>query len=466
MQQFLLALALLVVSSTAARADIQLFGPGSGTEPPEISAANLNLAVPCREGMRRVVKDSLTSLGSAPGGTLRVPVHCRNGRWAVELSFSDAVMAPAHSPWAYYAKNPLFDNDIGPGGWPLAACTNICIWNDPDFHANGVGFVCPGPGSPNFCGYVSVGVLGSGDSVRIFYVTSSDGIAWALGNGGTPVLSKGNPGDIDSYGVETSSTVDTGIAGSQRYRMCYTVYDAPPATTFYTMACAYSADGLAWTKVPGELSLCAAKVQQPGNPWGYFACAEPSLRYVAADTGREIKLYFTEPRCRKSDCTGFPSADRAIGLAEAPLDWSTAINFTEVDGDTATSGIQPILRQAPEHDPLAGWDGYSTPNVSCDVDDCMMVVSVFKQDAEGIHQRAIATFSSTDGAVGRKFQLDNPAVYSHTSGIGALSYEVRSGSLVRTGNSMNVYFAGNNANGAGQGDPFQIGIFLARRRAP
>jgi hypothetical protein len=455
--------------------------PSSGSGILNKTAAQL-LAISCsssNEGQLARVRDSLSSLAVAAGGSFALTARCHDGRWQAEPDLGDIAMSGPNNGWSHYPKNPLFDNDVGPGSWPQSACTSICIWNDIDVKANGGDFLCPGSPTPSFCALVTVGVLGTGENARIFYITSSDGVAWTLGNSGTPVLQKGGVSDFDSYGVETPSWVDTMIAGPQRYRLCYTAYDSPPATTYYTMGCAYSSDGLSWTKT-GEVPMCAAKVQQAGNPWGYFACAEPSLRYVAADSGTEIKLYFAEPRCRTSACTGFPSAERAIGLAESALDWSGAVTFTEVDGDSSTAGTQPIVRQREEHDPALGWDGYSTPHVWCGtvsggitstpVNQCLLSVSVFRQDGDGFHQRAIALFGSTDGLTGRVFRMDNPSVISVWSGQDWwTTWEVRSPSIMKGAcgvggaTALCMYFAGNSLPGSGQGPNATLGIGLARR---
>lgn len=341
-----------------------------------------------------------------------------------------------------------------PVGFDTTRCDPICIWNDPDVHKhNAGGFACPG--GPAFCAYVGLGTKGSGDSVTIEYLvaTNAEG-PWTWN---ATVLDKTQD---TVYGVETPSVIDTGVVGAQRYRMCYTVYDAPPGTTYYTMYCGYSANGLTgWTTA--EVTSITNVVQAAGNPWGTFAVAEPSLRYNAT-TGK-IELAYVQARCRVSDCSGFPVADRRIELAVSNFDWTAGAGISAAFTDTAT-----LLTQQPVHDSRVGWDGYSTPNRYCGPSLCLLVVSLFREDGEGFHQRAIALFRSTDGATGRAFRVDQPVLISTTVGQPWwTNNEIRSGSIfVIDASTLGIMFAANNPFlTSGDGPPTLLGIGLLRASA-
>jgi sucrose-6-phosphate hydrolase SacC (GH32 family) len=126
--------------------------------------------------------------------------------------------------------------------------------------------------------------------------TSSDGIHWDK-FAENPVLSHGGDSEIDGLGVYAPSVIKIG----EKYWMFYTALEMRTDYLQNTrLACAYSDDGIYWTKVPGAILEGGGAGRWDEN--GPFA---PSVVMV----GDTIKIYYT------SHAPG----DEKIGVADCEI---------------------------------------------------------------------------------------------------------------------------------------------------
>lgn len=308
--------------------------------------------------------------------------------------------------WAASPVNPV----VGLYRAPLALDNRAPgIWNDPAVLVEDDGYSM----------WASMGHDGP-RGVAVYKLRSADGETWEVANGGQPVLSQGRSTDFDSLGVETPSVIKVG----ETYHMYYSAYlhGKVPVTT---MGHAVSADGVHWTKL-GELkSLTGGIGKKDGNKWGWLARAEPAALY---HNGR-FYLYFTDVRCRQSNCKGTPAAVRGISLAVSS------------DGHTFTQlGQAPVLLQTSSYPAAEGWEGYSTPTVVATDGRFDMFCGVFRQvDGQSI-QVALTHLSSSDGV-----SFTEGEVRMMSAGTEAWAdVSVRSPTVVVEGGVWRMWYAGDN----------------------
>lgn len=417
----LLLLALLGAKTT---------GGGTGEAPDESSISLLPSCNADNEGTRRVAKNSTTALAPLAGGSNRVSVLCSRNRWIAEIGYAEAVMAPLHNAWRVRAGGPLIDKFNLPSGLSESVCAVVCIPNDPTVLT---GTDCPA--GSGLCMWYGLGVLGGGVGVDIYYATSTDGLAWTDGNSGSPVLTDGGGGTWNDCGSETPSVRKIGST----WWMAITAYKDPTCAdaTRYTMGIATSADGITWS-TPTELTELTSVVAAVGatcvnGVWGSQTRAEPGLGYVAGDA-RPYKLVFADVRCNNG------VVERGISLADS---------VTGAAGTWAQVGSTPILLPDAPYDTATRWQGFSAPDFIVDGGTVILAASVFRQDAEGVKQRGIATFT---GASLTTLALANPMAVPSTPG--TWLGDVRAPALVKAacGTSSAVrclYFAGDDSVGQG-----------------
>jgi hypothetical protein len=135
----------------------------------------------------------------------------------------------------------------------------------------------------------------SRDGTKIYRFTSSDGVDWAIANGGNPVLVPGDKdaGDFDWLGVETPVVIKAG----EIFHMYYSAHK-DGQYPFLTTGHAVSVDGDHWQKLGELVSITEVVGNNAGNPWGWLARGEPAAAYIDGT----FLLYFTDVKCRQSDC--------------------------------------------------------------------------------------------------------------------------------------------------------------------
>jgi hypothetical protein len=318
----------------------------------------------------------------------------------------------AGGSWTYADREPLIDKKRQPAGLAATfARRPVAIWNDPSVLIEDGGFSM----------WASLG-SGGGRGTMIFKLRSTDGLTWRAANGGEPVLEPGGRSDFDWYGVETPAVIKVG----DTYHMAYTAYHDPDPKKgghLFTMGTAVSKDGVHWRK-QGELRPLTDVVgRQAGNPWGWLARAEPAWVYHDG----LYHLYFTDVRCRKSNCKSIPSAERGISLARS----RDGVNFEQV-------GDVPVLLQTRSYPASEGWEGYSTPWVYHDGTFFQLYVDLFRHTDGGHFQTRISHYRSRDGVHFEEVETDivkvegNP--WAHMS--------VRAPTVVESGGKRLLWYAG------------------------
>jgi len=344
--------------------------------------------------------------------TLFALVYVSNGQAPPQSKLSRVAPGPA---WLCSGVLPVIDNLRRPEGEnPELQMSPLQNWNDPSVLKDGSSYVM----------WASVGTQGGGKGVSIYRLTSMDGIAWKVANGGKPVLKPGGSGEFDSYGVETPVV----IKANGKYHLYYTAYknhDPLKGGNLFTMGHAVSSDGDQWTKLGELTSLTDVVGRREGNPWGWLARAEPAPLYKDGI----FRLYFADVRCRRDDCGGQAAAIRGISLA---LSHDGHI-FKQV-------GSGPVLLQTRSYPDTEGWEGYSTPSALLDGNDISLFVDVFRHVGNRRFQTRIARYRSRDGLAFEEVQRDVLTTEGHSWA----TMSVRAPSVIIDGKEFKMWFAGDN----------------------
>lgn len=303
------------------------------------------------------------------------------------------------------------------------------VWNDPSVMRVG----------NEFWMWLSGGF--SRDGVKIYRFTSFNGVDWTIANGGKPVLVPGDKdaGDFDWLGTETPVVIKAG----EIFHMYYSAHKNGQFP-FLTMGHAVSLDGDHWQKLGELISITSVVGNNAGNPWGWLARGEPAAAYIDGT----FLLYFTDVKCRHSDCTGYPAPIRGISLAVS----SDGHNFQQV-------GSQPILLPDEKDYPAShGWEGFTTPWVVPVDGKLELYVANFRTiDARSVH-RGISRFVSSDGirfdSVSHHIVLPTENRWSR--------WHVRSPSVIEHDGALYMWFAADDLED-GVTDPFEAitGLGLA-----
>lgn len=430
-------LALLAAALLASPAVAQTYK----TIPQTVPAASLPECLPTNEGKEYRVSDALTSITAGPGGAAgaaygsgdhQLVFFCHNRVWVPRISSAEAILAPLHNFWRLFEGSPIIDNFNVPSGISDTSVSLVFIPNDPHVL---YGTDCPA--GSGFCMWYSLSLTGGPSGLDIYYATSTDGINWTDGNGGSPVMTDGAPASWYDCGAETPSVIKAGST----WLMAITAYLDPTCadTTKFTMGIASSVDGITWG-TPTELTELTSVIAPVGDScvdgvWGSVTRAEPGLLYVSGDA-RPVKLVFADIRCNGS------SVERGISLADS---------VTGAAGTFSQVGDEPIVQQHQVHARIANWQGYSAPTVIKDGSTYLMAVSLYRRDITGSRQRGIATFS---GSSLTTLKIDNPMALQ-TDGRQDWMGDVRAPGLVKapcgTGATLVrcLYFAADNSVGNG-----------------
>jgi len=316
----------------------------------------------------------------------------------------------AGGPWTRADGNPIINVDRLPAGLPsdVARKSNM-IWNDPSVLLEDGGYSM----------WASAG-FGGPNGVAIYKLRSSDGLDWTVENGGRPVLEPGSNNQFDSLGVETPVVLKVG----DTYHMYYSAYPHGKIP-LVTLAHAVSSDGVRWEK-RGELTSITGVVdRQNGNPWGWLGRGEPAAVYHEGT----FYLYFTDVKCRQSNCRGTPAPIRGISLATS----TNGHDFTQ-------QGSEPIIMPSSSYPPSEGWEGYSTPWVLVADGKFELFCDVFRSiDGESL-QTSLVRMQSDDGV--RFTEVDAHLMVAGQESWAAMS--VRSPSVVIDAGVWRMWYAGDN----------------------
>jgi hypothetical protein len=284
------------------------------------------------------------------------------------------------------------------------------IWNDPSVMREGDGYTM----------WASKGVAGP-KGVAIYKLRSSDGRNWQTENDGKPVLEPGGKRDFDSLGVETPVVIKVG----DTYHMYYSSYPHGKIP-LVTIGHAVSSDGTSWKKL-GELTSITKPVgQHAGNPWGRLGRGEPAVVHYQG----MFYLYFTDVRCRQTDCKGWPVAVRGISLA------------TSKDGHVFEQrGTEPILLQTASFPASDGWEGYSTPWVLVHDGKFELFADLFRHNRKDSIQTAITHLRSVDGV---RFEEVEANVLTAEGSEGWSAVSVRAPSVLVDNGVWRMWYAGDN----------------------
>jgi predicted GH43/DUF377 family glycosyl hydrolase len=319
---------------------------------------------------------------------------------------------------------PLFQRWESHGGQHPAI-----VWNDPSVMRIG----------NEFWMWLSGGF--SRDGTKIYRFTSSDGVDWTIANGGNPVLVPGdkNAGDFDWLGVETPVVIKAGDI----FHMYYSAHK-DGQYPFLTTGHAVSVDGDHWQKLGELISITDVVGKNAGNPWGWLARGEPAAAYIDGT----FLLYFTDVKCRQSDCAGYPAPIRGISLAAS----DDGHNFQQV-------GSQPILLPDERDYPAShGWEGFTTPCVVPVDGKLELYVANFRTIGDKSVHRGISRFVSSDGI---KFDPVSHHIVLPTENRWS-RWHVRSPSVVEHDGTLYMWFAADDFED-GVTDPFEAitGLGLA-----
>jgi sucrose-6-phosphate hydrolase SacC (GH32 family) len=261
-------------------------------------------------------------------------------------------------------------------------------------------------------------------NVKIFRLTSSDGLSWTL-NPATPVLSADTTTGVwDHHAVETPSVVYF----NGKYHMFYTGYPVSYTDTgSYKIGHATSTDGINWTRdANNPIVAPTAPTSAVNLDFNQFITAEPA----AVVFNNKIYLYFSAVGAN----TGVMTTLQVIGLT------------TSGDGTTwsaAQSVLAPDLIQYPRPSVASGWLGYSTPTAAVLNGQVHLYFDVVEQvDATTTKQHRLHHASSIDGITG--WAQDSTSIYSNTNFTWAAD-EIRSPSVLLDGTSLYMWFAGSTA---------------------
>lgn len=284
-------------------------------------------------------------------------------------------------------------------------------WNDPHVLAEGEGYTMFASSDERFDG-----------DVRLYRLASTDAATWAL-DPEEPVLEAGEgERDWDRGAVETPSVVQF----QGKYHLFYTGY---PTTyedvTSFAIGHATSEDGLAWTRD-------AEPLVQPTDPTGevnldfdQFVVGEPGA--VVVDD--ELYLYFTAVGANVEVGTTL----QVIGLVRS------------LDGETWTEP-EAVLLPDQESLPRADWVGYSTPAAVVLDGQVHLFFDVVRDDPW--QQVQIRHGWSDDGRSG--WTVDDEPLIT-VDDLSWASREVRAPSAVLDGDTLRLWFAGDDGSTLGIG---------------
>lgn len=230
------------------------------------------------------------------------------------------------------------------------------------------------------------------NTVRIFRVTSQDGISWKRNS--APLVSPGSSGSWDSVKIETPSIVKL---SDGTYRMYYAGSNVPNAENGFQMGFAASRDGANWEKYSGNPVL---KLGEKGS-FDELSIFEPSVlikdgEYWMWYSGMSGKLQVSFGLAKSNDGVVWEKRGEVMkldveregrneaGLLEEHVIWSGSEfemfyavlqdegkvlgpiwHATSNDGITWIKDSGPILRRGDEH----SWTGQGIGSPSVLVED-------------------------------------------------------------------------------------------------
>lgn len=277
-------------------------------------------------------------------------------------------------------------------------------WNDPSVIKIGDTYIMYASADTNF----------SGD-IKIYRLTSSDGINFTL-NPSTAVFSKASgPADWDRKSVETPSVVFF----NNQYHMFYTAYPTSlNIVTDYKIGHATSDDGITWTRD-------ASYLLAPNDPLN----TSPNLsfdQYVVAEPGalvfnNKLFVYFTAQ-----------GADIGVG--------STLFTIGMINSDDGVNWSPPsqVLRPDQGLYPRAAYHGYSTP-AALEINGKAYLFFDVAEDP--FVQSKLHYAVSNDGI---NAFVEHPQEIFDRSMFDYTSTQIRAPSPLLDGDSLKLYFAGNN----------------------
>lgn len=260
--------------------------------------------------------------------------------------------------------------------------------------------------------------------VHIYRLVSDDGVSWTL-DPLTPVLSEGPGGAWDSASVETPAVVVLdGV-----YHLFYTGYTDQTDVFTYAVGHATSSDGVTFSKDPANPIVAnTGLVFPPDVDFRQYIVAEPAPVIVDG----ELWLYFT-----------------AFGVDYDVSNTLQTIGVTIFDGTDWTEPVQALRPDQTLYPRLvdggpAGWVGYSTPNAVVLDGEVHVFVDV-AYDATGSDWRQVRLHhaSSADGLT--EWTQDSASILAREN-FDWTAREIRAPAPFLDGNTLRLYFAGDNLN--------------------
>ena len=210
------------------------------------------------------------------------------------------------------------------------------------------------------------GYAEDGSAPAIYLATSADGINWARGNGGNPVL-QGTAGTFDENGVYGADVVYDPADPIAPYKMWYSGLQG----VFGGIGYATSLDGLTWTPYGGSTPLPVLGHGVPGSA-DSFSAGDPSV----LKDGSTWKMWYT----------GDDSNKKRIAYA------------TSIDGMTWAKGGKVIAPEDPGVSANIAFGAFS-PTVWKTAGGFSMLLTGRKIVGGGVYQTKIMETTSPDGLV-------------------------------------------------------------------
>jgi len=308
--------------------------------------------------------------------------------------------------WQLYESNPIigFGNSV-----------SGMIWNDPCVIKEGASYRM----------WLSGGRDVSPNHVEIYHATSSDGLQWAINT--NSIIEPGSVGTWDDNKVETPSVIKVG----NTYHMYYSGFKSGDGPGQYQTGHATSSDGVSWLKDPNNPVI---SFHTDLSNWGFYQSAEPGAVYdSSSDT---IYLYYMTSKLRNDYNGSNPDLSTLHGICVATSPGSDGSNFA----NTSVSNRVLVLSQSQNYPVEQDFRGYSTPYAMITSDGKFhLFYDVAKHPQGGDWQQvALAHAHSSDGISFEEIEANIIKVGDESW----LNTEVRAPSVLQTGDSFKMWFAG------------------------
>lgn len=307
-----------------------------------------------------------------------------------------------------YSSSPIFQS---------GAFFNNAQWNDPSVFKKDGKYIMYASASQGFDG-----------NVKIYRLTSSDGVNWAL-NPSNAVFERRTAG-FDAKSVETPGI----IFYKGTWHMYYTAYETSYSNVNeYRVGHAYSCDGINWTRNPNPIISpthpnTTAAVDSDGDgeyDFNQYLVAEPAPVIVNG----ELFLYYST----QGYSNAVSNQLQTIGVVRS--------------SDGFTFGAQQLALSPDQGSwPRATYKGFSTANAIVMGGKVHLFFTVV--DASDNHQARLGYAYSDNGLTG--WTQPSGAIFQD-SDFTWTSREVRSPSMLLEGSTLRMWFAGDDGSTLGIG---------------